>query len=212
MRNIFVVLCLLVINFISPNGLYANDISNKYTVNGYISDASNGEALIGATVYVKELGIGVASNVYGYYALNVPQGSFTLIYSFVGYSPIEKKLNLKKNTTISVELSEKTAIIQEVVITSERPNANVTKAEMSVTQLDIKTIQRMPALMGEVDVIKSIQLLPGVQSTSEGTTGFSVRGGAMDHNLILLDEATVYNASHLMGFFSVFNNDAIKDI
>lgn len=212
MKNTLMVLCLLIVKTLSPNSLYGSSIENKYTISGYVSDVSNGETLIGATVYVKELGIGVACNAYGYYALTMPQGSYTLTYSFIGYTPFEKKVDVKKNTIISVELSEHTALIQEVVITSQRPNANVSKAEMSVVQLDIKTIQRMPSLMGEVDIIKSILLLPGVQSTSEGTSGFSVRGGAMDHNLILLDEATVYNASHLMGFFSVFNNDAIKDV
>ena len=190
----------------------AEVLKGDYTISGYISDSSNGEELIGATVYVQELRKGVASNVYGYYALSLPPGKYTLVFSFVGYASVEKKVNVSENRTVSVELSEETALIEEVIISSERPNANVTKAEMSVSRLDIKTIQRMPALMGEVDVIKSIQLLPGVQSTSEGTSGFSVRGGAMDHNLILLDEATVYNASHLMGFFSVFNNDAIKDV
>ncbi len=190
----------------------AEELKGNFTISGYISDSSNGEELIGATVYVKELRKGVASNVYGYYALTIPSGKYTLVFSFVGYASVEKKVNVSENRTVSVELSEETALIEEVIISSERPNANVTKAEMSVSRLDIKTIQRMPALMGEVDVIKSIQLLPGVQSTSEGTSGFSVRGGAMDHNLILLDEATVYNASHLMGFFSVFNNDAIKDV
>lgn len=212
MRIIFVVLWFLITCSLNPNALYAHDTGIKYTINGYISDASNGETLIGATVYVQELGIGVASNAYGYYTLTVPKGRYTLTYSYVGYAPFEKKVDVKKNTTISVEFSENTALIQEVVIASKRPNANVSKAEMSVVQLDIKAIQRMPSLMGEVDIIKSLQLLPGVQSTSEGTSGFSVRGGAMDHNLILLDEATVYNASHLMGFFSVFNNDAIKDV
>ena len=190
----------------------AEVLKGDYTISGYISDSSNGEELIGATVYVQELRKGVASNVYGYYALSLPPGKYTLVFSFVGYASVEKKVNVSENRTVSVELSEETALIEEVIISSERPNANVTKAEMSVSRLDIKTIQRMPALMGEVDVIKSIQLLPGVQSTSEGTSGFSVRGGAMDHNLILLDEATVYNASHLIGFFSVFNNDAIKDV
>ncbi|MDY0348853.1 MAG: TonB-dependent receptor [Tenuifilaceae bacterium] len=212
MRLILVVLWPLITCTINPTALYAHDTAINCTINGYVSDVSNGETLIGATVSVKELGIGVTSNAYGYYALTLPMGHYTLTYSFVGYAPFEKKVDLKKNTTISVELSEKTALIEEVVIVSQRPNANVTKAEMSVVQLDIKTIRRMPSLMGEVDIIKSLQLLPGVQSTSEGTSGFSVRGGAMDHNLILLDEATVYNASHLMGFFSVFNNDAIKDV
>ena len=208
-KLIFIVLITFLFSFFPSK---AEVLKGDYTISGYISDSSNGEELIGATVYVKELRKGVASNVYGYYALSLPPGKYTLVFSFVGYASVEQKVNVSENKTISIELTEETALIEEVVVTSERPNANVTKAEMSVSRLDIKTIQRMPALMGEVDVIKSIQLLPGVQSTSEGTSGFSVRGGAMDHNLILLDEATVYNASHLMGFFSVFNNDALKDV
>lgn len=193
-------------------GYSESDMAGKFSISGYIKDASNGEELIGATVLVKELTIGSSTNVYGYYSIALLPGDYSLIFSFVGYSPVEKRVKIDQNLTLSVELSEETTMLQEVVITSEKPNANVTKAEMSATRLDIKTIQRMPALMGEVDIIKAIQLLPGVQSTSEGSSGFSVRGGAMDHNLILLDEATVYNASHLMGFFSVFNNDAIKDV
>ncbi len=205
---------LVVLSLLSfKNPIYSeSSMAGKYSLSGYIKDASNGEELIGATVMIKELTIGSSTNVYGYYSIALTPGEYTLVYSFIGYSSVEKKIKLEKNTTLSVELKEETTMLQEVVITSEKPNANVSKAEMSATRLDIKTIQRMPALMGEVDIIKAIQLLPGVQSTSEGSSGFSVRGGAMDHNLILLDEATVYNASHLMGFFSVFNNDAIKDV
>jgi hypothetical protein len=193
-------------------GFAESDSATKYSVSGYIKDASNGEELIGATVLVKELGIGVATNVYGYYSISLLPGDYTLLYSFIGFKSIEKKVKVNQNIVISIELAQDYKEIQEVVISSEKPNANVTRAEMSATRLDIKTIQRMPALMGEVDIIKAIQLLPGVQSTSEGSSGFSVRGGSMDHNLILLDEAVVYNASHLMGFFSVFNNDAIRDV
>lgn len=192
--------------------LAESSLAGKYSVSGYIKDASNGEELIGATIVIKDLNIGTSTNVYGYYSIALNPGNYTILYSFIGYKPVKKRVELKQNTTISVELEEETLMLQEVVVSSERPNANVTRTEMSVARLDIKTIRRMPALMGEVDVIKAIQMLPGVQSTSEGSSGFSVRGGAADHNLILLDEATVYNASHLMGFFSVFNNDAIRDV
>ncbi len=212
-RFFYIVLMLIPLLTASYLKVYSDsNVAGKYSISGYIRDASNGEELIGATVLIRELSIGNATNVYGYYSISLSPGEYTLVYSFVGYTSVEKKISLRQNTTISVELREETTLLEEVVITSEKPNANVSKAEMSVTRLDIKTIQRMPALMGEVDVIKAIQLLPGVQSTAEGSSGFSVRGGAMDHNLILLDEATVYNASHLMGFFSVFNNDAIKDV
>ncbi len=208
---IIVIFSLLVIFY--PNGNVANSsVANKHSISGHIKDAADGEELIGATVVVKELNIGTSANAYGFYSIALEPGEYTLVYSFIGYKPLEKTILLDNDKTISVELQEEASLLEEVVVTSEKPNANVTRAEMSVTRLDIKTIQQMPAFMGEVDVIKAIQMLPGVQSTSEGSSGFSVRGGAMDHNLILLDEATVYNASHLMGFFSVFNNDAIKDV
>lgn len=210
----FRLLIFFIASFLSTNAKVSlTDIpSERVTISGYVKDASNGEILIGATILVKEEGKGSATNIYGFYSLSLTKGKYTLIYSFVGYNSQEKIIELKGNTTINIELNLESLAIEEVVISREKPNANVTKAEMSVQRLEMKSIQRIPALLGEVDVIKAIQLLPGVQSTSEGSSGFSVRGGASDHNLILLDEATVYNASHMMGFFSVFNNDAIKDV
>ncbi len=184
----------------------------KVTVKGYIYDSSNGEALIGATVYIKEIKRGTSANLYGFYSISLIPGTYTIQYSFIGFNTVEMVLKLEQNQTIDISLNPESAMLQEVVVSSEKPNANVSKPEMSVAKLEMKTIQRIPALLGEVDVIKAIQLLPGVQPTAEGSSGFSVRGGAADHNLIQLDEATVYNASHMMGFFSVFNNDAIKDV
>ncbi|MBN1198923.1 MAG: TonB-dependent receptor, partial [Bacteroidales bacterium] len=140
------------------------------------------------------------------------EGHYTIHYSFVGFKTVQKKIFLDKNTVIHIELSPTSETLQEVEVTSDQANKNVARPEMSTFKMDIKTIKSIPSLMGEVDIIKAIQLLPGVQSVSEGGSGFSVRGGAPDQNLILLDESTVYNASHLMGFFSVFNNDAIKDV
>ncbi|MEI7499495.1 MAG: TonB-dependent receptor [Bacteroidota bacterium] len=184
----------------------------RYSINGKIRDQSSGEALVGATIFVKELKTGAVSDVYGNYSLTLNEGNYTLIYSYIGYSTIEKTIQLNKDLKITLELLPQQRQLKEVVITSEKNDKNVVKPEMSTFRMDIKTIQRIPALMGEVDIIKAIQMLPGVQSVGEGSSGFSVRGGAPDQNLILLDEATVYNASHLMGFFSVFNNDAIKDV
>ena len=207
----------LVISLLLSVNIYAidpeSDInSGKVTISGYIKDASNGEAMIGATILVKEEGKGTATNIYGFYSISLLPGTYTFVYSFLGYNSEEKVVKLLANTTLNVELNLESKVLQEVVVLSEKINSNVVKPEMSVTRLEMKSIQRIPALLGEVDVIKAIQLLPGVQSTAEGSSGYSVRGGAADHNLILLDEATVYNASHLMGFFSVFNNDAIKDL
>jgi hypothetical protein len=211
--NLYFKIFLIIITIPFYKPLYSNDnAAGKITVSGYIKDKSNGEELIGATVVITELGKGTVTNSYGFYSISLMPGNYSLKYSFIGYNTMERKLNLSNSITLNIELEEESTLLNEVVISREKPNANITRSEMSVARLDIKNIQRIPALMGEVDVIKAIQLLPGVKSVAEGSSGFSVRGGATDHNLILLDEATVYNASHLLGFFSVFNNDAVKDV
>jgi hypothetical protein len=184
----------------------------KLVVSGHIHDHKSGEDLIGATVYVKEIKTGTSSNIYGFYSISLDAGKYTFEFSYVGYEPVSKSIDLKENLTLDIDLAEKNQELQEVVVTGTAINENVTRAEMSSIKMDTKTIKQIPSLMGEVDILKAIQLLPGVQSISEGSSGFSVRGGSLDQNLIQLDEATVYNASHLMGFFSVFNNDAIKDV
>jgi len=184
----------------------------RFSIIGKITDKHSGEPLPGATVFVKQIQTGAVSDVYGNYSLTLDVGSYTLVYSYVGYKTVEKSVELTMNIRLSQEMEPILRDLKEVEITSERNDKNVVKPEMSTFRMDIKTIQRIPALFGEVDVIKAIQMLPGVQSVGEGSSGFSVRGGAPDQNLILLDEATVYNASHLMGFFSVFNNDAIRDV
>lgn len=214
MKNAHKLLILLCLYSICIPAVFAGDENSpgKYTISGYIKDAENGESLIGATVYVKELKIGTAANIYGFYSLSLSPGTYTIEYSFLGYTKQIRELKLSANAVISMELSPESQVMEEVTVTAERPDKNVRQAEMSTARLDIKTIRQIPALMGEVDVIKAIQMLPGVQATSEGTSGFSVRGGGLDQNLIVLDEATVYNASHLMGFFSVFNNDAVRDV
>ena len=186
--------------------------AKKYTVIGKVSDKNDGESLVGATVYIKEMKTGTTTDQYGRFSLTLPQGTYNLVFSFIGYTSYSREIKLDKDFSLKIELSTEQKELQEVVVKSDRTDQNVVKPEMSVFKMDIHTIQKIPALMGEVDVIKAIQLLPGVQSVSEGSSGYSVRGGAPDQNLILLDEATVYNASHLMGFFSVFNNDAVKDV
>lgn len=212
--NKIIIISLLIIFF--NNSIRANNPieggEKKTIISGSIKDASNGEQLLGATVLVKELKTGTATNMYGFYSLSLIPGKYTLVFSYIGYQSIEKTIELKSNLTLNIELKSAQNELQGVVITEKRSNENVTKNEMSVVRLDAKTIKQIPAFMGEVDIIKAMQLLPGVQTTSEGASGFSVRGGSPDQNLILLDEATVYNASHLLGFFSVFNNDAIKDV
>ncbi|MBV6643974.1 MAG: TonB-dependent receptor [Cyclobacteriaceae bacterium] len=184
----------------------------KYTVNGYIKDDANGEALIGATVYVKELSGGTVTNVYGFYALTLTPGTYSIEYSYIGFSTQVKTIEVSANQRIDIELGEEGVELEAVIVAAEAEDENVTNVEMSTAKLDIKTITKIPAFMGEVDVIKSIQLLPGVSSVGEGASGFNVRGGSVGQNLILLDEAPVYNSSHLLGFFSVFNPDAVKDV
>ena len=186
--------------------------AKRFTVSGHIKDAGNGEDLIGATVYVKETRSGTVANEYGFYSVSLTAGNYTLRYSYIGYQSQEHSLLVNKDISLDIELYPGQEILEEVEIVGERMEENVKAPETGVVKMDARTISNIPALMGEVDIIKAIQLLPGVQATAEGTSGFSVRGGGADQNLILLDEATVYNASHLLGFFSVFNNDAIKDV
>jgi len=185
----------------------------KYlTLNGFIRDAGSGETLIGATVYIEPTSGGTITNTYGYYSVRLYSGLYTLTYSYVGYEKQYRTINMLRDTTINVDLVSAEQLLGEVVVKGEASTERISKAQMSVNKLEIKSIRQIPALMGEVDLIKAIQLLPVVQATAEGGSGFSVRGGSPDQNLILLDEALVYNPSHLMGFFSVFNNDAIKGV
>ena len=183
----------------------------KVTLSGTLKDASNGEDLVGASIYIAELKTGVASNVYGFYSITLPNGTYTVMVSYMGYEPVSRSIELSSDLSIDFLLKEVVAELQEVVITDKSLTAHVDDNRMSAEKLNMSTIKRMPAFFGEVDILKSIQMLPGVQSAGEGTTGFFVRGGTVDQNLVQLDEATVYNASHLMGFFSVFNSDAMKD-
>ena len=184
----------------------------KGQVTGVIKDAETGETLIGVSIYVEKLHVGTTTDERGRYALDLPLGEQVLRVSYIGYRTLNKTVSVgSKPQTVNMKLKPESEQLSEVEVTSERKDRNVSAMAMSVQTLDMITIKKIPALMGEVDVIKSITLLPGVQSASEGSSGFSVRGGATDHNLILLDGAPIYNASHFLGFFSVFNNDVVKD-
>ena len=185
----------------------------KYTISGHVKNLNSGEELIGATIRTKLEGetVGTAANSYGFYSLTLPQGIYTVTYTYVGFASFSKEIELTKNQQMDIEMEESNTL-NKVTVTSEAGNANITDTDMSVDRLSITQIRKMPALMGEVDIIKAIQLLPGVSTVGEGGSGFYVRGGASDQNLILLDEANVYNASHLMGFFSVFNPDVVKEV
>ncbi len=184
----------------------------SFTISGHIKDTSNGEALIGATVFVQELAKGTASNSYGFYSITLPAGTYHLTYTYVGFGTIQKTVELTQSTQLNMELGLAEKQLQEVVVTSEGADKNVRSMEMSVAKLNIKSIEKLPAFAGEVDIIKSIQLLPGVSTVGEGASGFNIRGGSVGQNMVLLDEAPVYQASHMFGFFSVFNPDAVKDV
>lgn len=202
-------LLLLLLFLPAANAAFSQD---KFTLSGYIKDGNNGENLIGATVFVKELNVGATSNEYGFYSISIPTGTYVVEYAYLGFETLSKNITLNANTTENIELGVSSAQLTEVVVVSEAKDQNVSNIEMSVNKLDIQTIQKMPTLLGEVEIIRSIQLLPGVSTVGEGATGFNVRGGSIDQNLVLLDEAPVYNSSHLFGFFSVFNPDAVKDV
>ena len=185
----------------------------KHTISGVVKDAANGETLFGATVLLKGTSIGSTTNEYGFYSISAPEGNYTLTISYLGFTTFEKAINLNADQKLNIEIREDAAKLNEVVIIAEESKkVNLQTPQMSVAKLSINEIKKIPVVLGEVDLIKSIQLLPGVANAGEGASGFNVRGGAEDQNLILLDEAIIYNASHLFGFFSVFNADAIKDM
>ncbi|MFN5794148.1 MAG: carboxypeptidase-like regulatory domain-containing protein, partial [Bacteroidota bacterium] len=185
---------------------------SKFTISGTIKDAKNGETLIGAGVTIKEKNVSVVSNVFGFYSITEPEGTYTIVINYIGYKPYSNQIKLDKNIILNIELEESSKELSTVEIKAESSADNVRKIEMSVAKLDIKQINKIPALLGEVDIVRAIQLLPGVSTVGEGATGFNVRGGSIDQNLILLDDAPVYNSAHLFGFFSVFNPDAVKDV
>ena len=184
----------------------------KVTLSGIVSDANNNETLIGVSVYVSDLNIGTYTNEYGFYSITLPKGNYTLQISYIGFETFSEKLEIDQNVKKNFSLKESKQELKEVVITENAYKTNIKKPEMSVNKLAISTIKQMPVLMGEVDIIKSLLFLPGVTNAGEGQSGFNVRGGGADQNLVLLDEATLYNTSHVFGLFSVFNADAIKDL
>lgn len=185
---------------------------DKYVLSGYVKDAATGETLIGAAVAVADsAGLGTVTNAYGFYSLELPAGPHRLRFSYVGYAGEEATVTLNEAKRLNVELTEESVELQEVVVKARPDDANVKSTEMGTVGLQMDNVKKLPALMGEVDVLKTIQLLPGVLSAGEGNAGFYVRGGGPDQNLVLLDEAVVYNPGHLLGFFSVFNADAIKN-
>ncbi|RIV33123.1 TonB-dependent receptor [Flagellimonas lutimaris] len=184
----------------------------KFTLSGTVSEATSNESLIGVTIAISELKTGTTTNEYGFYSITLPEGQYQVVVTYLGFQEVVRTINLNKNLKQDFNLIEQAEELQEVVVTEDVERLDIRKPQMSVTSLAAKTIKQIPVVLGEADVIKSLILLPGVTSAGEASSGFNVRGGAADQNLILLDEATVFNSSHLFGFFSVFNPDAIKDV
>lgn len=206
MRNL---VCFVLLSFFCGSTF----ASTKHSISGTITDNSTGESLIGASVIVTELvGTGATTNAYGYYSLTLPEGKYTLMVSYLGYKTISTTVSFTENKQISFKLEPETRQLNDVEIIALRKNHNITSTEMGAEKLEIKEISKIPVLFGEADIMKTLKLTPGIKSVGEGSGGMYVRGGNNSQNLILLDEATVYNADHLLGFFSTFNSDAIKDI
>lgn len=200
---------LLIISILTLSHLSAQQ---KFTISGTVSEAASNETLIGVTIAVPELRTGATTNEYGFYSLTLPEGTYEIQVSYLGFRDIRQTVELNGDQKINFLLEEQAEALEEIILTEDAEKLNIRKPQMSVNALSAQTIKQIPVVLGEADVIKSILLLPGVTSAGESASGFNVRGGSVDQNLILLDEATIFNSSHLFGLFSVFNPDAIKDV
>lgn len=210
LKNVFTFHIFLgLISLMGSTALFAQE---KFTLSGTISEEDAGETLIGVNIIVPSLDTGTVTNQYGYYSITLPKGEYEIVYSSIGFAPQKVQISLSGDVKKDLFLTTSTESLDEVVIEANNERLNIRSSQMSANTLSTTTIKKIPVVLGEVDVIKAITLLPGVTSAGEGASGFNVRGGAADQNLILLDEATLYNSSHLFGFFSVFNPDAIKDL
>ncbi len=205
MKNKILILLLVIAPFFC-------NAQNRFTISGFIKDSLNGETLIGATIAVQGKTKGISSNQYGFYSITLLEGDYVLIASFIGYKSKVIALKLNGNTQLNFDMLPRSTLSQEVIVSSKKRDANVKNAQMGKFTLPIEQIKSIPALLGEVDLLKTIQLLPGIRNAGEGSAGLYVRGGGPDQNLILLDDAPVYNTGHLFGFFSIFNSDAIKNV
>ena len=192
--------------------LFVKTFSQNYTVNGWIKDADNGELLPGTTCYAPEVKKGVSSGTDGFYSLTLPRGVYQIQFSFIGYKTQVIRLTLKKDQTLNVLMPHDNRQIDHITVTGNKRKRNVENPEMSTENISADLIKKLPSFMGETDVLKAITLLPGIQSGGEGNSGVYVRGGGSDENLMIFDDAPVYNPSHLLGFFSVFNSDAVKEM
>ena len=202
--------CLLLLFLLVTTAVFAQ---HKYTLSGSISDASNGEKLLGVNFIVKELHTGTSTNEYGFYSITLPEGKYTIVIDYIGFGSHQETIELNKNIRKDYKLKPEAIELKGVELNAHSaPKAAVRKPEMSVATIPITTVKKLPVLVGEVDIIKTLMQMPGVSNAGEASSGFNVRGGAADQNLVLLDEATIFNASHLFGFLSVFNADAVRDM
>lgn len=208
-KSLFGFLCLI---WLSQYSFAQKDKSTRYTISGYVRDQATGESLIGATVSIKGKTKGITSNQYGFYSITLQSGEYTLVSSFIGYLTQSQSFRLQSDTVLNIQLSSGVNLSQEVVVTAKKRENNIKSAQMGKISLPIEQIKSIPAFLGEVDLLKVVQLLPGVRNAGEGSAGIYVRGGGADQNLIMLDDAVVYNTGHLFGFFSIFNSDAIKNV
>ncbi|MGB5190993.1 carboxypeptidase-like regulatory domain-containing protein, partial [Robiginitalea sp.] len=202
MRRFLFACALLAVSFLNAQ--------TRYTLSGTVSEANSNETLIGVSILVPELSTGAVTNEYGFFSLTLPEGTYAVVITYLGFQDIQREVTLNSNQRIDFQMSEEAEELDEVVLTEDVERLDIRKPQMSVSALSVETIKQIPVVLGEADVIKSIILLPGVTNAGEASSGFNVRGGSVDQNLILLDEAIIFNSSHLFGFFSVFNPDAIK--
>lgn len=208
MKTIFTFLFTLLTTAVSSN----LNAQNKVTLSGYVKDSANGEALTSASISLDGNTIAASTNMYGFYSLSLLPGKYTVLFSNFGFKTEKIQIEINSNLTKNIDLSRSESNLKNAIVKSKKKENQIEKVEMSTNNLNIIQIKKVPALLGEVDIVKTVQLLPGVSTVGEGATGFNVRGGSIDQNLILLDEAPVFNSSHLFGFFSVFNPDAVKDV
>ena len=204
-KNTFIIVLILLMSV-------SLQAQKKFTISGVVADEKNKETLIGVSLFVQETKTGLVTNEYGFYSITLPEGDYTLLVNYMGYQTVIEKIKLNQDLKKNFYLSVSSQQLDEVVIVDNKKRVDIRKPEMSVNKLTIQEIKEMPVIFGEVDVLKSILTLPGVTNAGEGQSGFNVRGGGADQNLVLLDESTIYNSSHLFGLFSVFNPDAIKDL
>lgn len=202
---------ILIVTILFINSFSLAYSQEKFSISGYVKDAGTGEDMFAVNVYVKQIQKGTTSNIYGFYSMTLPKGEYELTFTFLGYETRSEKVILNKDVKLNIQMAEAAITTQEVVITSKRRDQNVDNAQTGVVELSMEQVKEIPALLGEVDIFRVLQLMPGVMSAGEGNSGLYVRGGGPDQNLVLLDNATVYNPGHLLGFFSVFNADAIRN-